>query len=84
MDGRRGDDWQSAMRVALRWFGLSDKPNVGPLRLAAVLIVVGAALMAATRHSVAFYIGAVLFLIGAVIAARGWARLMRFRQTKSN
>jgi hypothetical protein len=84
---RRIDDVQetrerrSAMQRSLRLFGLSGKPGGRSLGLAAILIVAGAALLAAFPHQrTATTVGAVLWLIGAAIAIRGWLRIMRARK----
>jgi membrane-bound ClpP family serine protease len=84
MGNRADGESEGAMQIALRFFGLSGKPTVGPMKLAAVLIVVGAACMAPGRHTIAFPIGGVLWLLGAVIAIRGWIRLQRLGRTKPN
>jgi hypothetical protein len=84
MEDRRSGEWRTAMQNALRWFGLAGNPNVGPMRLAAVLIVLGAALIAAGGRGVIGYLGGGLWVAGAVIVVRGWIRLMRFRATKPN
>jgi protein-S-isoprenylcysteine O-methyltransferase Ste14 len=73
------------MQRGLRIFGLEDKPGSASLGLAAVLIVVGAVLLAAfPRQDVATAVGAVLWLIGAAIAVRGWVRIMRLRRRDSS
>jgi hypothetical protein len=52
MHGKRDEEWRSATRIALRFFGLSAKPNVAPWKLVAALIVAGAAVLAVSpRHS---------------------------------
>jgi hypothetical protein len=79
---RRTGNWPIAIRKASRWFGLSGHPNVGAMRLAAVLIVLGAALLAAGGRAPIGYLGGGMWIIGAVIAARGYVRLMRSRATK--
>jgi hypothetical protein len=85
MQGKHDEDGLSAMQIALRFFGLSGKPNVAPWKLAAGLIVAGAAVLAvAPRHSIAIYMGALLWLAGAGIAIGGWMRLQRLRPPKSN
>jgi hypothetical protein len=83
MEDRRHGEWRTGMQMALRWFGLSGKPNVGPMRLAAVLIVLGAALIAVAGRGAIGYIGGLLWIVGAVISVRGWFLLMRLR-AKSN
>jgi len=68
----------------LRLFGLSGKPGGRSLGLAAILIVIGAALLAAFPHqSAATTAGAALWLMGAAIAIRGWLRIMRARKRDS-
>jgi hypothetical protein len=85
MQGKRDEEWRSATQIVLRFFGLSGKPNVAPWKLVAALIVAGAAVLAvAPRHSIVIYIGAVLWLAGAVLAILGYIRLMRLRHSKSN
>jgi hypothetical protein len=83
MKGKGGSEWRSATQLAMRRFGLSDARGAGPVRLAAVLIVLGAALLATGTH-VAAAVGAVLWLAGAVIAVRAWIVLERMRRTKSS
>jgi hypothetical protein len=71
------------MQIALRWFGLAGNPSIGPMRLAAVMIVLGAVLLAASGKNAIGLIGAALWVVGAVIALCGWVRLMHLR-AKSN
>jgi hypothetical protein len=71
--------------TGLRLFGVSSQPGGGSFGLAAILIVVGAALLAAfPRQGVATAVGAVLWSIGAAIAIRSWVRIMRLRKRDSN
>jgi hypothetical protein len=85
MRERRTDEWRIASKRWLRFFGLSGQPGAASMGLAAVLIVAGAAVLAvAPRHGIAVAIGAALWLVGAVIAIRGWLRIMRDQRTKSN
>jgi hypothetical protein len=77
--GDRRDGQRVAIQTAARWFGLSGKPEMGPMRLAVVLVVLGALLMVAPARSVVGFIGAALWVVGVVIALRGWFRLMRLR-----
>jgi hypothetical protein len=75
---------RSAIQQSLRLFGLSGKPGGRSLGLAAILIVVGAALLAAFPHQgTATTVGAILWLIGAAVAMRGWLRIMRARKRDS-
>ncbi len=73
-----------AIQRSLRLFGLSGKPGKRSLVLAAILIVVGAALLAAFPHQgAATTVGAILWLMGAAVAIRGWVRIMRARKHNS-
>lgn len=75
---------RSAMQRSLRLFGLSGKPGGRSLGLAAILIVVGAALLAAFPHpGTPTTVGAILWLLGAAVAIRSWARIMRARKRDS-
>jgi hypothetical protein len=81
----KAHEWRSAMQRGLRIFGLEDKPGAAPLGLAAVLIVLGAVLLAAfPRQDVATAAGAVVWLTGAAIAVRGWVRIIRLRRRDSS
>jgi hypothetical protein len=73
----------SAIQRRLRLFGLFGKSGGCSLILAAILIVVGAALLAAFPHQgAATTAGAALWLIGG-IAIGGWLRIMRTRKRDS-
>jgi hypothetical protein len=77
--------WRSAMHRGLGIFGLSDKPGGASFAVAAILIVIGAALLAALpAQGIATNAGGLLWLAGAVIALRGWVRLMRLRGRNSH
>jgi hypothetical protein len=84
VEDRRGSEWRTAMQNASRWFGLSGNPNVGPMPLSAVLVVLGAALLAVGGRGAIGYLGGGLWIVGAVIAVRGWVRLMHLRANKPN
>jgi Flp pilus assembly protein TadB len=82
MPEERRDDWWRAMRSALRCFGLAGQPNGPTILLAAVLIVVGAGLVAAWGRKGVGAIGAILWVVGALIAVVWWVRTMRSRRYK--
>ncbi len=79
MEDGQDREWRTALNRTLRWFGLSGNPRVGPMRLAVVLVVVGAALLAVPRGNPLGYVGAAMWIAGALIAVIGWFRLMRSR-----
>jgi hypothetical protein len=83
-DVQEARERRSALQRSLRLFGLSGKPGDRALGLAAILIVVGAALLATSPHQgIATTGGATLWLLGAAIAIRGWLRIMRPRKRGS-
>lgn len=71
--------WRVAIQRASSWFGLADSPanTSGQARLAAALIVVGAALMASHGGSVIDDLGGMAWIVGAVLAAHSWLELAR-------
>jgi hypothetical protein len=79
MEDRKDGEWRTALNATLRWLGLSGNPRVGPMRLAVVLVVLGAALLALPRGNPLGYVGGAMWIAGALIAVRGWLRLMRSR-----
>ncbi len=77
-------EWRSAVERGVRMLGLSGKPGGGSLGAAAILIVAGAALLAAfPRQGTATVVGGVVWLTGAALAIRGWVRIMRLRKRDS-
>jgi hypothetical protein len=72
-------DWRRATQAAVRIIGLSDLQR-GSWMLAVILIVLGAAVMAAFDGQLSV-VGAVLWVLGAVIAVGAWVRLMWSRRS---
>ncbi len=66
----RADEWRRALTLVSRRLGLSD---LGPVRLAAALVVAGACLLALGAGA-ANVLGTLLWLAGVALAIPAWRR----------